>query len=192
MSYQRDSRGDSFASRRANYKLYVTTIVRQNGRRHRRERPLVWRWKINFRWINTTFFSFRNIKICHLIIVDNPSEGGSIKASKSVKIRNHVRKQERQRWCLDVPIPGLQPRQKAAMLGDQYNRIFPRRIYMKMEFSSQKREMPLFSTSNMAAVTSRANQLWHMIISIVIVSLIRKVFCSVFCSCPSLKGTRTK
>ena len=78
MSYQRDSRGDSFASRRANYKLYVTTIVRQNGRRHRRERPLVWRWKINFRWINTTFFSFRNIKICHLIIVDNPSEGGSI------------------------------------------------------------------------------------------------------------------
>ena len=59
------------------------------------------------------------------------------------------------------------------MLGDQYNRIFPRRIYMKMEFSSQRREMLLFLTANMAAVTSRANQLWHMILSIVMVSLIR-------------------
>ena len=165
MSYQRDSRGNSFASRRTNYKLYVTTIIRQNGRGHGRERPLVWLWKINLRWINTTFFSFRNIKICHLIIVDNPSEGGSIKASKSVKIRNHVRKQERQRWCLDVPILGLQPRQKAAMLGDQYNIIFPRRIYMKMEFSSQRREMLLFLISHMAAVTSRANQLWQFLLT---------------------------
>ena len=40
----------------------------------------------------------------------------------------------------------------------QNKRIFPRRIYMKIEFSSQRREMLLFLTTNMAAVTSRANQ----------------------------------
>ena len=44
---------------------------------------------------------------------------------------------------------------------------------MKMGFSSRRREMLLFLTSNMAAVTSRVNQLWHMILSIVMVSLIR-------------------
>ena len=46
------------------------------------------------------------------------------------------------------------------MLGvcGQYNRIFSRRIYMKIEFGSQRREMLLFLTTNMAAVTSRANQ----------------------------------
>ena len=33
-----------------------------------------------------------------------------------------------------------------------------RRIYMKLEFSSQRKEMFLFLTTNMAAVTSRANQ----------------------------------
>ena len=32
---------------------------------------------------------------------------------------------------------------------------------MKMEFSSQRREMLLFLTTNMAAVTSRANQQWE-------------------------------
>ena len=36
--------------------------------------------------------------------------------------------------------------------------IFSQRIYMKIEFSSQRREMLLFLTTNMAAVTSRANQ----------------------------------
>ena len=40
----------------------------------------------------------------------------------------------------------------------QYKRIFSRRIYMKIEFSSQRKEMLLFWTTNMAAVTSRANQ----------------------------------
>ena len=65
----------------------------------------------------------------------------------------------RRRWCPGVPILGLQPREKAAMLGDQYNRIFSRRIYMKIEFSFQTREMLLFLTTNMAAMTSRANQL---------------------------------
>ena len=55
-------------------------------------------------------------------------------------------------------ILGLQPCYKTAMFGGQYNSIFSRRIYMKIEFSSQRREMHLFLTINMAAVTSRANQ----------------------------------
>ena len=38
----------------------------------------------------------------------------------------------------------------------QYNETFSRRIYMKIELSSQRREMLLFLTTNMAAVTSRA------------------------------------
>ena len=42
-------------------------------------------------------------------------------------------------------------------VGGQNKRIFPRRIYMKIEFSSQRRKMLLFLTTNMAAVTSRAN-----------------------------------
>ena len=45
-------------------------------------------------------------------------------------------------------------------VGGQNKRIFPRKIYMKIEFSSQRREMLLFLTTNMAAVTSRANQQW--------------------------------
>jgi len=44
----------------------------------------------------------------------------------------------------------------------QYNRIFSWRIYMKIEPSYQRREMLLFLTSNMAAVTSRANQQWPL------------------------------
>ena len=43
-------------------------------------------------------------------------------------------------------------------VGGQYNRIFSRRIYMKIGFSSQRKEMLLFLTTNMAAVTSCANQ----------------------------------
>ena len=86
MSYQWDSRGYPFAARRANNKLYVTTIVRQNGRRHRRERPLVWRWRINLRRINTIdCCGAGNIKICHIVIVDNSCEDRSISASKSVE-----------------------------------------------------------------------------------------------------------
>ena len=54
-------------------------------------------------------------------------------------------------------ILGLQPCDKAAMLGVK-TKEFSRRIYMKIEFSSQRREMLLFLTTNMAAVTSRANQ----------------------------------
>ena len=52
---------------------------------------------------------------------------------------------------------GLQPRDKAALLGVN-NTIFSPRIYMETEFSSQGREMHLFLITNMAAVTSRANQ----------------------------------
>ena len=50
-------------------------------------------------------------------------------------------------------ILGLQPRDKAAILG-----VITRRIYMKIEFSSQRREILLFLTTNMTTVTSRANQ----------------------------------
>ena len=101
----------------------------------------------------------------------------------------------RRRWCPGVPILGLQSREKAAMLGDQYNRIFSRRIYMKIEFSSQTREMLLFLTTNMAAMTSRAcKPAIHMVISN-IMSLIRDVFCAVlihFSKGPQLTWVQTK
>ena len=51
---------------------------------------------------------------------------------------------------------GLQPRDKAAMLEVKTIRVFSRRIYMEM-ISSLGREMLLSLTTNMAAVTSRAN-----------------------------------
>ena len=38
-------------------------------------------------------------------------------------------------------------------VGGRYNRIFSRAIYMKIELSFQRREMVLFLTTNMAAVT---------------------------------------
>ena len=53
------------------------------------------------------------------------------------------------------PIIGLQPRDKAAMLGVNTIAFFSQRIYVKIEFSSQRREILLFLTTNMAAVTSR-------------------------------------
>ena len=59
-------------------------------------------------------------------------------------------------------ILGLQPRDKAAMLGVNTIEFFSGRIYMKIVFSSQGREMLLFLTTNMAAVTSRANQQWNI------------------------------
>ena len=45
-------------------------------------------------------------------------------------------------------------------VGGQYSRIVPRTIYVKIEFSSQRREMLLFLATNMAAVTSSANKQW--------------------------------
>ena len=43
-------------------------------------------------------------------------------------------------------------------VGGQYNIIFSRRIYIEIEFSSQRRKMLLFLTANMVALTSRVNQ----------------------------------
>ena len=51
----------------------------------------------------------------------------------------------------------LQPRDKATMLGVSQE-LFSRRIYRKVEVTSQRGEMLLFLTTKMAAVTSPANQ----------------------------------
>ena len=53
---------------------------------------------------------------------------------------------------------GLQPRDKAAMLGINTIEYFSPRIYVKIEFTSQGREMLLFLTTTLAAVLSRVNQ----------------------------------
>ena len=53
-------------------------------------------------------------------------------------------------------------------VGGQYNKIFSRRIYLKMEFSSQKREMLLFFITNIADVTSRSNRQYPQDTQIVI------------------------
>ena len=55
-------------------------------------------------------------------------------------------------------ILSLQPRDKATMLGVGTIELFSRRIYMKIEVTSQRREMLLFLTTKRAAVTSPANQ----------------------------------
>ena len=61
-------------------------------------------------------------------------------------------------------------------VGGQYNRIFFfRRIYLKMELSSQRREMLLFLATNMADVTSRAIQQYSQDTQVVI---------SLICSIP--------
>ena len=50
--------------------------------------------------------------------------------------------QEKQRQKTTIEkIQALQPRDQAAMLGVRYNRILFRRIYRKIEFNSQRREM---------------------------------------------------
>ena len=52
-----------------------------------------------------------------------------------------------------VEILGLQPRDKAAMLGVNTIELFSRRIYMKKkEVTSQRTDMLLFLTTKMAAV----------------------------------------
>ena len=53
-----------------------------------------------------------------------------------------------------VGILSLQPRDKAAMLGVSKKELFSRRIYMKIKVTSQGRDMLLFLTIKMAAVTS--------------------------------------
>ena len=57
-----------------------------------------------------------------------------------------------------IAILGLQSLDKVAMLGVNKTEFFVEEIYMKIQFSSQRREMLLFLSTNMAAVTSRANQ----------------------------------
>ena len=60
-------------------------------------------------------------------------------------------------FCLYSSLLGLQPCDKVAVLminSEQGN--FSQRFYMKMEFSSQGREMFLFFITNMVAVTSHA------------------------------------
>ena len=50
--------------------------------------------------------------------------------------------QEKQRQKITIEkIQALQPRDQAAMLGVRYNRILFRRIYRKIEFNYQRREM---------------------------------------------------
>ena len=55
-------------------------------------------------------------------------------------------------------ILSLHPRDKATMLGVSKKEWFSRRIYRKVEVTSQRGEMLLFLTTKMAAVTSPANQ----------------------------------
>ena len=47
-----------------------------------------------------------------------------------------------------VGILGLQPRDKATMLGVGTIELFSRRIYMKMEVTSRRNEMLFFLTTN--------------------------------------------
>ena len=61
-------------------------------------------------------------------------------------------------------ILGLQPRDEAAILGVKTIKFDSLRIFMKMELTSQRREMLLFLTTNMAVVTSRANQEYERVL----------------------------
>ena len=64
-----------------------------------------------------------------------------------------------------TPIFGLQPRDKVAMLEAKTTDFFYRRIYMKMEFSSQRREMLCsFLTTNLAAVKKNNRFSFHIIL----------------------------
>ena len=58
----------------------------------------------------------------------------------------------------------LQPRDEAAMLGVKTIKFDSLRIFVKMELTSQRREMLLFLTTNMAVVTSRANQEYERVL----------------------------
>ena len=53
----------------------------------------------------------------------------------------------------------LQTHDKVAKL--EVNTIFSQRIYMKIEFSSQRREMPLFLTTKRGLKGSRNTAKWH-------------------------------
>ena len=57
-------------------------------------------------------------------------------------------------------ILGLQARDKAAMLVFNTTEFFLKEFTLKMEFTSQRREIFLFLTTNMTVAMSRANQQW--------------------------------
>ena len=57
-----------------------------------------------------------------------------------------------------VGILGLQPRDKATMLGVNTIELFSREIYLKMEVTSQRRGMVFFLITNMPAEMPPANQ----------------------------------
>ena len=61
-------------------------------------------------------------------------------------------------------ILGLQPRDETAILGVKTVKFDSLRIFMKMELTSQRREMLLFLTTNMAVVTSRVNQEYERVL----------------------------
>ena len=61
----------------------------------------------------------------------------------------------RHQYGISAPVPEASFRRRPCW--GQYNRIS-----MKIQFSSQRREMLLFLTTNMAAVTSRANQQYRL------------------------------
>ena len=73
-------------------------------------------------------------------------------------------------------ILSLQPRDKATMLGASKKELFSRRIYMKIEVTSQGRDMLLFLTIKMAAVTSPTNQNYTG--SLFIISKNKSLVCS--------------
>ena len=82
-------------------------------------------------------------------------------------------------------------------VGSQNKRIFPRRIYIKIEFSSQRREMLLFLTTNMAAVRSRANQQLQVAATCCgdtspqqIASSVLEKFCENLCLCNRILSPR--
>ena len=58
----------------------------------------------------------------------------------------------------------LQPRDEVAMLGVKTIKFDSLRIFVKMELTSQRREKLLFLTTNMAVVTSRANQEYERVL----------------------------
>ena len=79
--------------RGADNKLHSASVIGQNGGIYGRERSLVWRGKVERsmyhaerRWRNTVYYVVTgNVKIIHLVIVDDSCDVRSIFGSKSVK-----------------------------------------------------------------------------------------------------------
>jgi len=91
-SYQRDSSGDHFPARSADYNLYVTIVICQNRGSHGRERSLSRLGEIKRRWVNIILnFMIWNVKICHLIIVDDTSVHRSVSTSKPIRAKKVIK-----------------------------------------------------------------------------------------------------